>query len=93
MGYKIDKNGVLVSAKINRRHNKVSLPDKVTTIGNSAFFNSEFLEKVYIPESVTSIEASAFKGCKVLNEVVLPSNLKKLDATTFYNCIATYIIL
>lgn len=92
MGYKIDKNGALISAKVNRRHNKVSLPDKIVTIGNSAFSNSEFLEKVYVPESVTTIEDSAFKNCKFLNEVVLPSKIKRLGTTTFYNCIALQII-
>jgi NAD-dependent dihydropyrimidine dehydrogenase PreA subunit len=92
MVYKIDKNGVLVSAKVNRRHNKVSLPDKIVTIGNSAFSNSEFLEKVYVPESVTTIEDSAFKNCKFLNEVVLPSKINRLGTTTFYNCIALQII-
>ncbi|MCM1133212.1 MAG: leucine-rich repeat protein, partial [Ruminococcus flavefaciens] len=40
----------------------VKIPDSVTSIGKSAFFDCESLETIEIPESVTNIEKGAFSG-------------------------------
>ena len=48
---------------------------KVTSIGDSAFYNYEAFESVTIPEGVTSIGRMAFSGCSRLTSVTLPENL------------------
>jgi hypothetical protein len=42
---------------------------KVTSIGDSAFYNCDSLTSVTIPDSVTSIGDSAFEGCTGLTTV------------------------
>ena len=39
------------------------IPNSVTSIGNSAFYNCYGLTSITIPNSVTSIGDSAFDGC------------------------------
>ena len=46
-----------------------TIPDSVTSIGSSAFYDCTELESVTIPESVTTIGYDAFSGCSGLKEV------------------------
>lgn len=48
----------------------ITLPDSVTSIGDSAFSSS--LTSITIPNSVTSIEKYAFYYCSSLEEITLP---------------------
>ena len=48
------------------------IPDDVTSIGNSAFYNCSSLTSVAIPDSVTSIDGGAFSGCSGLTSITLP---------------------
>jgi hypothetical protein len=56
----------------------VTIPDGVTSIGNSAFRDCRRLISITIPDSVTSIGAGTFDGCYKLIEVY---NLSSLDIT------------
>ena len=47
----------------------VTIPDSVTSIGNSAFRNCSGLTSVTIPSSVTSIGEDAFYGCSGLTNI------------------------
>ncbi|MBR0394709.1 MAG: leucine-rich repeat protein, partial [Alistipes sp.] len=42
---------------------------KVTSIGNSAFWDCELLKSITIPDSVTSIGSSAFLKCSSLTSI------------------------
>ncbi|MFR3811244.1 MAG: leucine-rich repeat domain-containing protein [Ruminococcus callidus] len=44
----------------------VTIPESVTSIGNSAFSNCTSLAAVTIPENVTHISGSAFSNCTAL---------------------------
>ncbi len=65
-----------------------TIPDGVTSIGDSAFVNCGSLTIVTIPGSVTSIGDSAFRGCSGLTSVTIPASGTKIDRFAFYGCTA-----
>ena len=44
------------------------LPESITSIGGSAFYNCEKLNKINLPNSLTSIGDGAFKFCASLEK-------------------------
>ena len=48
----------------------MTIPNSVTSIGGSAFYNCRGLTSVTIPNSVTSIGSEAFSGCNNITSVV-----------------------
>jgi len=64
----------------------VVLPGTITSIGEKAFFNCDYLVSIDIPEGVTAIHDQAFSSCKLLTSVHLPSTLRELGANVFSNC-------
>ena len=60
--------------------------DGITSIGDNAFENCEYLESIKIPSSVTYIGNNAFKGCKNLTSIILSSNLTKIGSYAFSGC-------
>ena len=63
-----------------------TIPDSVTSIGNSAFSGCSSLTSVTIPESVTSIGDSAFWGCKILTSVTIPDSVTSIGNDAFRHC-------
>ena len=58
---------------------ELKLPDTVTTIGNSAFYDCVELKTVKIPTSVTSIGSSAFCDCSNLTYFEVVSSDEELE--------------
>ena len=60
----------------------------VTSIGNSAFYNSNFssLTSVTIPNSVTSIGDYAFVLCSSLTSVTIPNSVTSIGVGAFLDC-------
>ena len=44
----------------------VDIPESVTSIGSSAFYNCTSLESITIPSTITKVGDWAFDGCKSL---------------------------
>ena len=61
----------------------ITIPNSVTSIGESAFSGCSSLTSIDIPNSVTSIGIAAFNDCEYLTSVTLPENAT-IDTSAFY---------
>ena len=64
----------------------ITIPDSVTSIGNSAFSGCSSLTDITIPESVTNIEDSAFEYCSSLTGITIPESVTSIERYAFRNC-------
>lgn len=67
---------------------KLTIPDTVKTINQSAFMNSAALDNIAVPSSVIEIGVQAFRGCTGLKNIILGENLLKIRDGAFYGCSA-----
>ncbi|MBQ3003248.1 MAG: leucine-rich repeat protein, partial [Clostridia bacterium] len=58
----------------------------VTSIGYSAFSNSDEATSITIPDSVTEIASYAFAWCYALTEITIPASVKWVEYDVFYEC-------
>lgn len=65
---------------------RVTIPDTVEVVGESAFENSQKVQFVVIPKSVKRLDAYVFWGCNNLEEVVLGKGLTAVDEYSFAGC-------
>ena len=65
---------------------KIVIPNSVTNIGNSAFFNCTSLISVNIPNSVTNIDFYAFFNCTSLTSINIPSSVTSIGDYAFTGC-------
>ena len=66
--------------------NRITLPDTLKTIGESAFFYAYRLQSVTIPSSVTKLGSYAFFNCKVLKSVTLSDHITEIPESAFGSC-------
>lgn len=67
------------------RLSSVSIPNSVTTIGYSAFYNTN-LSSIVIPDSVTCIDYDAFRDCTGLKSISLGSGITDFERYCFSGC-------
>ena len=65
---------------------RVTIPDTVEVVGESAFENNQKVQFVVIPKSVKRLGAYVFWGCNNLEEVVLGKGLTTVDEYSFAGC-------
>ena len=65
---------------------KYSIPNGVSSIGESAFRDCSNLKLVTIPNSVTKIESDAFDGCTNMMSIVIPNSVTSIGYYAFYGC-------
>lgn len=65
---------------------RVTIPDTVDVVGESAFENNQKVQFVVIPKSVKRLDAYVFWGCNNLEEVVLGKGLTAVDEYSFAGC-------
>lgn len=69
---------------------KVTLSDKITSLGSGAFTNCTKLETINLPENLYWIGDNTFQNCKSLKLTELPENLEGIgngfSGQTFANC-------
>lgn len=71
----------------------ITLPDSITSIGNSAFAYCSALTQITIPNSVTSIGTNVFQKCKSLTQVILSDSITIIRSNTFAYCSALMSIV
>ena len=64
----------------------VTIPNSVTTIGDSAFRGCSGLTSVTIGNSVSTIGDSAFSGCSSLSSVSIPNSVTSIGDYAFSDC-------
>jgi len=63
-----------------------TIPNSVTSIGNSAFYYCTSLTGVTIPNGVTSIGMQAFDSCTSLADITIPNSVTSIDQLAFSSC-------
>ena len=64
----------------------VTIPNKVTTIGDYAFYGCRGLKTISIPTSITTIAGYAFHGCTGLTSVTIPNSVSSIGEYAFQGC-------
>ena len=59
---------------------------RVTSIGEGAFCQCEYLTSIVIPDSVTNIGQEAFEDCFSLEAIVIPNSVKSIGHCAFLGC-------
>lgn len=66
----------------------IKIPEGVTSIGLSTFFNCKSLKSVTLPKGFTDIGYMAFYGCTSLTSIDIPSSVTSVGKMAFVNCAA-----
>ena len=86
-GVLFNKNkSILIQCPEGNQRTKYTIPNSVTTIGNSAFSRCSSLTSVTIPDSVTIIGDCAFKWCSSLTSVTIPNSVTTIGRESFSGC-------
>ena len=64
----------------------VIIPNSVTRISSSAFYDCSGLTNVTIGDNVTSLEGLAFYGCSSLTFMTIPNSVTSIGNSAFSNC-------
>ena len=85
-GLLLTKDGKKLVHGVTGKGGVVTIPEGVTTIGNSAFDRLAGLTSVTIPTSVTTIEGYAFYDCPGLRRVTIPDSVTHIGYFVFKDC-------
>ena len=62
------------------------IPDKVTSIWDSAFRECSLLREISIPDSITKIGTLTFGECTSLSSIDIPNTITSIGGAAFRNC-------
>ena len=83
MFYSKDKTSLLAYPMAT---GEITIPDRVTSIGDAAFIDCTGLTSVIIHNSVTSIGEGAFFGCTGLTSIIIPNSVTSIGDKAFSRC-------
>ena len=76
----------LISYPKGREYTIYNIPQGITAIESSAFYDCKFLTHVTIPDSVTSIGDCAFSLCDSLTSISIPDSVTSIGDCAFSLC-------
>ena len=76
----------LISYPKGREYTTYNIPQGITAIESSAFYDCKFLTRVTIPDSVTSIGDCAFSLCDSLTSITIPDSVEQIGTNPFAAC-------
>ena len=76
----------LIRYPIGKADTSYSIPDGVTSIGDSAFYRCSSLTSITIPDGVTRIDSNAFQYCRSLTSITIPDSVTYISAEAFDGC-------
>ena len=76
----------LVQYPPRKAETSYTIPNSVTSIGDSAFSDCDSLTSITIPNSVTNIGDSAFYRCTGLNSSTIGNSVTSIGDSAFYLC-------
>lgn len=65
---------------------EITIPEGVTEINNSAFYECGQLQRVVLPQSLQSIWKKAFRYCTALTEIEIPQHVWHITDDVFEGC-------
>ena len=66
---------------------EITIPDGISSLGESCFSAQYHLTKVILPDSITTIGASCFSSCEALTKIKIPP-VSAIPQSCFYACTA-----
>ncbi|WP_203282123.1 leucine-rich repeat domain-containing protein [Metamycoplasma hominis] len=81
----IDKNNKKILAYLNKNATKVTIPDSVKEIGDSAFSGCSNLKEVILNEGLEKIGYEAFQNL-LIELVYIPGSVKEIGNSAFSGC-------
>ena len=64
----------------------ITIPNSITTIGNSTFNECHSLSNITIPSGITTIDSNAFCDCYSLSNITIPNTVTSIGGSSFYAC-------
>ena len=62
------------------------MPEGLTYISDSCFYNCQQLKAVELPETMETIGGAAFLCCTALEELTLPDSVRRISNDAFHKC-------
>ncbi|MCQ2960576.1 MAG: leucine-rich repeat domain-containing protein [Bacteroidales bacterium] len=64
----------------------ITIPENVTSIGDGAFYNCQYLSEIFFNQKVKTIGVQAFGKCNSLMIVTIPESVEKIEKSAFLSC-------
>lgn len=79
----INSNKVYENMFVSSSQKSIILPDRINTLGRSAFYGAHNLESIIIPEGVTKIPFECFQQCYNMDWILIPKSVQIIDPEAF----------
>ena len=80
------KKTLLITYPKGKKGTNYDVPDGVSTIGDTAFYESRNLRSITISDGATAIGNEAFHGCSNLTKITIPDSVTSIGDYAFVHC-------